>query len=132
MVTPIDPDFQKNRTKVPPQHLEHDVWGPVAAPAKLGIHGTAVAVDFDLCVADGACIDACPVNVFEWLDTPGIPRRPRKPIPPAKRTVSSVPHARASVRRSRSRSLSPKSDPFLSLGSAEGETDVFQFLRFLF
>ncbi|MDP7473462.1 MAG: 4Fe-4S binding protein, partial [Candidatus Poseidoniia archaeon] len=25
--------------------------------------------DFDLCIADGACIDACPVEVFEWLDT---------------------------------------------------------------
>jgi NAD-dependent dihydropyrimidine dehydrogenase PreA subunit len=32
----------------------------------LGIHGTSVAVDFDICVGDGACIDVCPVNVFEW------------------------------------------------------------------
>ena len=37
---------------------------------KLGIWGTIVGVDFDLCVADGACIDACPVEVFEWIDTP--------------------------------------------------------------
>ena len=36
---------------------------------KLGIWGTVVGVDFDLCVADGACIDACPVEVFEWIDT---------------------------------------------------------------
>ncbi len=81
MVTPIDPDFQKNRKKEAAQHLEHDVWGPVAAPAKLGIHGTAVAVDFDLCVADGACIDACPVNVFEWLETPGHPASAKKADP---------------------------------------------------
>ena len=26
---------------------------------KLGIWGSVVAVDFDICVADGACIEAC-------------------------------------------------------------------------
>ncbi|MFA5975539.1 MAG: 4Fe-4S binding protein [Elusimicrobiota bacterium] len=71
MATGIDPDFTKNRIKTAEKHADHEVWGPVQAPAKLGIHGTAVAVDFDLCTADGACIDACPVNVFEWFDTPG-------------------------------------------------------------
>ena len=30
----------------------------------LGVHGTMVALDFDSCVADGACIEACPVQVF--------------------------------------------------------------------
>ena len=28
-----------------------------------------VAVDWDSCVADGACIEACPVQVFQWYRT---------------------------------------------------------------
>jgi NAD-dependent dihydropyrimidine dehydrogenase PreA subunit len=28
-----------------------------------------VAVDWDSCVADGACIEACPVQVFQWFRT---------------------------------------------------------------
>ena len=32
----------------------------------LGVHGHMVALDFDSCVADGACIEACPVQVFQW------------------------------------------------------------------
>ena len=60
MVTPIDPDFMKHRTVVGKgEGGAYDIWGPVEPPTKLGIHGTAVAVDYDLCVADGACIDAC-------------------------------------------------------------------------
>ena len=35
-------------------------------PTKLGIHGTTVAVDWDGCIADGACMDVCPVDLFEW------------------------------------------------------------------
>lgn len=66
----IDINFMKNRT-IAEDHVQHHIWGPVNVPGLLGIHGTAVAVDFDLCVADGACIEACPVDVFEWLDTPG-------------------------------------------------------------
>lgn len=82
MVTPIDPDFQKNRQKVAKgPNGAYDIWGPHEPPAKEGIHGTAVAVDFDLCVADGACIDACPVNVFEWVDTPGHPASAKKAAP---------------------------------------------------
>ncbi len=40
---------------------------------ELGIRGTHVAVDYDLCIADGACLEDCPVDVFEWVDTPGHP-----------------------------------------------------------
>ena len=76
----IDPDFQKNRTKLA-DHAGHAVWGPEEKPAKLGIHGTWVAVDFDLCIADGACLDACPENVFIWLDTPGHPASAKKADP---------------------------------------------------
>ncbi len=66
----IDQDFNKNRQKAG-SHSNHDVWGPVDAPAKLGIHGTIVAVDWDICNADGSCLSACPVTLFDWNDTPG-------------------------------------------------------------
>jgi len=46
----------------------------------LGVWGEFVSVDFDICVADGACIDACPVNVYEWFDTPGNPASEKKPL----------------------------------------------------
>ena len=36
---------------------------------KLGISGTMVANDWDSCVADGACIEACPVQIFQWYRT---------------------------------------------------------------
>jgi len=67
---PIDSDFQKNR-KVVDEHEGHDVWGPVEPPKKLGIHGTTVAVDWDVCDGDGVCVEVCPVAVFELVDTPG-------------------------------------------------------------
>lgn len=35
----------------------------------LGVSGTTVAVDWDSCIADGACIEACPVQVFQWYRT---------------------------------------------------------------
>ena len=35
----------------------------------LGVSGTMIAVDWDSCVADGACIEACPVQVFQWYRT---------------------------------------------------------------
>jgi NAD-dependent dihydropyrimidine dehydrogenase PreA subunit len=76
----IDPNFRSNR-QVAGDHVGHKIWGSVTAPEVLGIHGTAVAVDFDICVADGACIEACPVNVFEWFDTPGHPASEKKADP---------------------------------------------------
>ena len=46
-----------------------------------GIVGSEVAVDLDLCVGDGACIEVCPVNVFDWRgegpERKVIPRRER-------------------------------------------------------
>ena len=36
---------------------------------QIGVSGTMVAVDWDSCVADGACIEACPVRVFQWYRT---------------------------------------------------------------
>ena len=76
---PIDPDFKSKRSVVGTfQGIK--VWGDVDAPGRLGVWGSEVTVDFDICVADGACIEACPVNVFEWLDTPGHPASERKPF----------------------------------------------------
>ena len=46
----------------------------------LGVSGTMVAVDWDSCVADGACIEACPVGVYEWFDSPGNPASDKKPL----------------------------------------------------
>jgi NAD-dependent dihydropyrimidine dehydrogenase PreA subunit len=77
---PIDPDFQKNR-KVVSQHNNHNVWGPVEPPTKLGIHGTNVAVDWDICTGDGVCIEVCPVTLFDWGDSPGHPTSEKKSDP---------------------------------------------------
>ena len=76
---PIDPTFKtKRQTAGTFQGIK--VWGPVDPPGQLGIWGTEVCVDFDICVADGACIEACPVNVYEWLETPGHPASDKKPF----------------------------------------------------
>jgi NAD-dependent dihydropyrimidine dehydrogenase PreA subunit len=76
---PIDPGFKSSR-QVVGTYQGIKVWGPVDAPGQLGIWGTEVTVDFDICVADGACIEACPVNVYEWLETPGHPASEKKPF----------------------------------------------------
>jgi NAD-dependent dihydropyrimidine dehydrogenase PreA subunit len=76
---PIDPSF-KSKRQVAGTFQGIKVWGPVDPPGQLGIWGTEVTVDYDICVADGACIEACPVNVYEWLDTPGHPASEKKPF----------------------------------------------------
>lgn len=76
---PIDPSFKTSRQPAGTfQGIK--VWGPLDPPGQLGIWGTEVCVDFDICVADGACIEACPVNVYEWLETPGHPASEKKPF----------------------------------------------------
>jgi NAD-dependent dihydropyrimidine dehydrogenase PreA subunit len=76
---PIDPEF-KSKRQVTGTFQGIKVWGPIDPPGQVGIWGTEVTVDFDICIADGACIEACPVNVFEWLDTPGHPASEKKPF----------------------------------------------------
>lgn len=92
---PIDENFPKNhmvlgKFKDPLSDNYHLVWGPgrlaeaasdenvkkdYAAKGEeikpMGIHGTFVAVDWDSCIADGACLMSCPVKVFEWYKNPG-------------------------------------------------------------
>jgi len=77
---PIDPDFQKN-LKVSGEHAGHQVWGDVKPPEKLGIHGTNVAVDHDVCDGDAICVQVCPVNVFEMIESPGHPGSDKKSDP---------------------------------------------------
>jgi len=56
-------------------------WGRVGADnGVMGVWGEFVSVDFDICIADGACIDACPVDVFEWFDSPSNPASEKKPL----------------------------------------------------
>jgi NAD-dependent dihydropyrimidine dehydrogenase PreA subunit len=97
----IDPEFPKNHKAVGKHSTSdgdytHLVWGPGRADAEsstnkdvqdayktrgeeyvpLGVHGTFVAVDWDSCISDGACIEACPVQVYQWYrseqDVPAI------------------------------------------------------------
>jgi NAD-dependent dihydropyrimidine dehydrogenase PreA subunit len=74
---PIDPKFKEKRQAVG-TYQGIKVWGPIDPPGQLGIWGENVCIDFDICVADGACIEACPVNVYEWLETPGHPASNKK------------------------------------------------------
>jgi NAD-dependent dihydropyrimidine dehydrogenase PreA subunit len=73
----IDPKFKEKRQAVG-NYQGIKVWGPIDPPGQLGIWGENVCIDFDICIADGACIEACPVNVYEWLETPGHPASDKK------------------------------------------------------
>ena len=77
---PIDPEF-RNKLKKKGEHKGHAIWGETDPPKKLGIHGTDVAVDQDICDGDGGCINVCPVNVFDLIDTPGHPSSDKKSDP---------------------------------------------------
>ncbi len=77
---PIDPEFQKN-LKATGEHSGHKVWGEAKPPEKLGIHGTTVAVDQDVCNGDEVCVSVCPVAVFEMVDSPGHPTSAKKSDP---------------------------------------------------
>src|ERR687892_641296 len=74
---PIDAKFKEKR-QAAGTYQGIKVWGPIDPPGQLGIWGQDVCIDFDICVADGACIEACPVNVYEWLETPGHPASDKK------------------------------------------------------
>jgi len=69
---PIDPQFKTTR-KVVGLHHGLKVWGPVEPPTKLGIHGSIVAIDLDLCYGCLKCMEVCTVDVFEKVQTPKHP-----------------------------------------------------------
>ena len=77
---PIDPDFQKKRERVEKEEGVA-VWGPVDPPEKLGIRGTYVAVDWDLCTGCGVCLKVCPQQLYEWMETSGHPVSEKKAFP---------------------------------------------------
>jgi NAD-dependent dihydropyrimidine dehydrogenase PreA subunit len=77
---PIDPEFQKNRKKVGKEE-GITIWGPVDPPQTLGIRGTYVAVDWDLCIGCGVCLEVCPALVYEWRPTFNHPTSDKKPFP---------------------------------------------------
>jgi len=52
------------------EHLGHKVLRKEGVSRELGVHSIPVAVDFDICIADGICITVCPTNVFDRLDIP--------------------------------------------------------------
>ena len=69
----------------------------------LGVSGTMVAVDWDSCVADGAFIEACPVQVFQWYRT-------EKDIP-AKDVVGQTFAGTGSDVKDERKDLTDKADP---------------------
>jgi len=77
---PIDPDFQKKREKVGKEE-GIAVWGPVDPPEKLGIRGTYVAIDWDICTGCGVCLEVCPQQLYEWVETSGHPTSEKKAFP---------------------------------------------------
>ena len=85
---PIDIEFKSKMGKSAPfavaaSAYKIKTWGRVGNDnGILGVWGEFVSVDYDICIADGGCIDACPVNVFEWFDTPGNPASAKKPLMP--------------------------------------------------
>jgi protein-S-isoprenylcysteine O-methyltransferase Ste14/NAD-dependent dihydropyrimidine dehydrogenase PreA subunit len=77
---PIDPKFQKNRKKVG-KEKNIAIWGPLDPPEKLGIRGTYVAVDWDICTGCGICLEVCPLELYEWVETSGHPTSEKKAFP---------------------------------------------------
>ena len=56
-------------------------WGRDGTDNKvMGVWGEFCSVDFDMCIGDGACIDACPVGVYEFFDFPGNVASTKKPL----------------------------------------------------
>ena len=81
---PIDLEFKSKLKKTAPyiteEGYEIQTWGRKNDKV-LGIFGDNVSVDLDACIADGACKDVCPTDVFSWLMTPGHSSSEKKIIP---------------------------------------------------
>ena len=82
---PIDVDYKSKMKQSPSFEAEtgHEIktWGRVGTEnAIMGVWGEFVSVDFDICVADGACIDACPVAVYEFVEFSGNAASDKKPL----------------------------------------------------
>ena len=62
-------------------HEGHEARWKEGVSKEYGVHGVAVAVDFDICIADGICISVCPVNVFDKMDIAAEQEKIDKQIP---------------------------------------------------
>ena len=65
---PIDVEYKsKLKPSKPYEAAEHTIktWGRKGTSnGIMGVWGEFVSVDYDICVADGGCIEACPVGVL--------------------------------------------------------------------
>ena len=77
---PIDPNFQKNR-KIVGKETDITIWGPMDPPETLGIRGTYVAVDWDICTGCGVCLETCPNQLYDWMETSNHPVSEKKAFP---------------------------------------------------
>jgi len=81
---PIDVEFKSKMKATSPYSASGysiKTWGRRGGDNKqMGIWGEFVSVDYDICIADGGCIEACPVGVYEWFDTPGNVASDKKPL----------------------------------------------------
>ena len=83
---PIDVEYKSKMNETAPYEVADTgvnlkTWGRVGTDNKvMGVWGEFVSVDMDICIADGACIEACPVDVFEFRDFPGNPASTKKPL----------------------------------------------------
>ncbi|UCC58612.1 MAG: 4Fe-4S binding protein [Candidatus Bathyarchaeum sp.] len=77
---PNNSGFQKMRKRVGKENGVA-IWGPVDPPKKLGIRGSNVAVDRDVCTGCGICLKVCPVQLYDWKETTGHPTSEKKAFP---------------------------------------------------
>jgi len=83
---PIDIEYKSKVGPTAPQVVADTgvtlkTWGRVGTDnGVMGVWGEFVSVDMDICIADGACIEACPVDVFEFREFPGNPASTKKPL----------------------------------------------------
>ena len=81
---PIDVDYKsKMKSSAAYEAPEHTIktWGRRGTSnGIMGVWGEFVSVDYDICIADGGCLAACPVGVYEWFASPGNPASEQKPL----------------------------------------------------
>ena len=83
---PIDVEYKSKMGQTAPYKVADTgvtlkTWGRVGTDnGVMGGWGEFVSVDMDICIADGACIEACPVDVFEFRDFPDNPASTKKPL----------------------------------------------------
>src|SRR5437773_12028705 len=53
------------------KHIDHQVKWKSGVTKEYAVHGPAVGVDIDSCIADGICITVCAVNVFDRMELRG-------------------------------------------------------------